>query len=490
MENADIFTMGNENSRKAHTLLVIEDDLNIQALLKHTLIGDGYHVMAASDCAEALTQFDRGAVPELIILDLMLPGMSGLEFLELVRRRYPHIKTVVISATEGIDTVVKAMRLGALDYIHKPFKMQEIKVAVNEALQFRELQMELEYLKRKSTFRDEIPFLYNSNSMAEIMETIQQVAATNVPVLVTGESGVGKEVVAREIHQRSQRSQGPFVKVNCAAIPSNLLEGELFGFEKGAFTGAVASKPARFEKAENGTLFLDEIGELAQEIQAKFLHVLQDGAFNRLGSNRMQRSNARIIVATNQDVEELVRSGRFRPDLYFRLNVIRIHIPPLRERRSDIPLLADNFLAINSQKFGKFVSFDDETMEFLMRHDWPGNVRELQNAVSRYVVLGKLVESGQATDVIPVRSSVDTRTAAEPGPDDRQDSPQDDPPEVVSLKQVAREAALKAEREAILRVLEATKWNKSRAAKVLKISYKALLYKIRDCGIDQTDTTG
>ena len=384
------------------------------------------------------------------------------------------------------------MRLGALDYIRKPFKMTEIKVAVNEALQFRELQMEIEYRRRKSTFRDEIPFLYNSNAMSVIMETIQQVAATNVPILITGDSGVGKEVVAREIHQRSLRAQKSFIKVNCAAIPPNLLEGELFGFEKGAFTGAVASKPARFEKAENGTLFLDEIGELAQGVQAKFLHVLQDGTFNRLGSNKVLRSNARIVVATNQDIEKLVKSGHFRPDLYFRLNVIRIHIPPLRERRSDIPLLAEHFLSINSRKFGKFVSFDSQTMDYLTQHDWPGNVRELQNAVSRYVVLGKLMEGGQ------LRSSEEqqlagSRDSIEPaGSGDVAQAPplQEEDTIGLGLKQLGKEAALKAEREVIIKVLYATKWNKSKAAKVLQISYKALLYKIKDCGIDQPGLSG
>ncbi len=483
--------MSSGNTRETHTILVIEDDLNIQALLEHALIGDGHDVVVASDCAEALKQFDRGKVPELIILDLMLPGMSGLEFLELVRRRYPNIKAIVISATDGVDTIVKAMNLGALDYIRKPFKMVDIKVAVNEALQFRELQMELEYRKRKSTFRDEIPFLYNSNAIAQIMETIQHVAATDVPIFITGESGVGKEIVAREIHQRSQRAKGPFVKVNCAAIPVNLLEGELFGYEKGAFTGAVTTKPARFEKAENGTLLLDEIGELAQGIQAKFLHVLQDGTFNRLGSNQMLRSNARIIVATNRDIEKQVSSGEFRPDLYFRLNVIRIHVPPLRDRRSDIPLLADHFLAINSRKFGKFVSFDDETREYLLRHDWPGNVRELQNAVSRYVVLGKLVESGQITNDRPGELN-SKNTAAEKSDEEAAliPSPDENPLEGIGLKQIAKEAARKVEREAILKVLEATRWNKSKAAKALKISYKALLYKIKDCGIDKSGIAG
>jgi two-component system response regulator AtoC len=488
--------MSAHNIRGGHTILVIEDDQNIQSLLKHSLASEAHEVLVASDCSEALSQFDRGRVPEIIVLDLMLPGMSGLEFLEMAQRRYPYIKTIVISATEGVDTIVKAMTFGALDYIRKPFKVEDVKIAVNEALQFRELQMDLEYRQRFSKFSDEEPLLYHSNDMSQIMDTIQQVAATDVPILITGESGVGKEVVAKEIHQRSQRAKGPFIKINCAAIPVNLLEGELFGYEKGAFTGAVATKKARFERAENGTLFLDEIGELPQGIQAKFLHVLQDGSFNRLGSNRMLRSNARIIVATNKDIEKQVSSGSFRSDLYFRLNVIRIHIPPLRKRRDDILLLANHFLAINSRKFGKFVSFDNITREYLIHHDWPGNVRELQNSVSRYVVLGKLVESAQVFKEKPgdLNEEKGDKQEIDKGaspilPSDKDPEPGREP-EKVSLKQIAKEASLKAEREVILRVLEATKWNKSKAAKVLKISYKALLYKIKDCKIDQSEIVG
>jgi len=376
------------------------------------------------------------------------------------------------------------MRLGALDFIRKPFDLETVKVSVNEALQFQELQLSLERLRKVGNFSRETPFLYASSIMAGIMETIQQVAATNVPILITGESGVGKEVVAREIHQRSNRADKPFLKVNCAALPATLLEGELFGFERGAFTGAVKTKPAKFEKASDGTLFLDEIGELEHSLQAKFLHVLQDGSFTRLGSNKPLKSNARIVVATNCDIEEAVRKGNFRSDLYYRLNVIRVHVPPLRERPADIPVLAEHFLHIDNRKFGKSVRLDEKTMDYILKYSWPGNVRELQNAVSRFVVLGKFSPD-----------SAFPEPGAEPPPDERrmektlpaESIPDPEPAEKqqMTLKEIAREAALRAEKEAILRVLEATRWNKSQTARLLKVSYKALLYKIKDCGIEQ-----
>jgi len=286
--------------------------------------------------------------------------------------------------------------------------------------------------------------------------------------------------------------------VNCAALPANLLEGELFGFEKGAFTGAVKSKPARFERANNGTLFLDEIGELEHGLQAKLLHVLQDGSFSRLGSNKTLRSKARIIVATNRNIEEAVSLGDFRSDLYYRINVIRVHVKPLRERQADIMPLADLFLARSNQKFGKNVEFCDESREYIMRNSWPGNVRELQNAVSRYVVLGKLwngTELDGKCHITPDRigSTVTgglpscSRSDHEGNESDAQTQASEDRHscEGMTLKEIGRNAARQAESKAMLAVLEATRWNKSKAARVLKISYKALLYKIKDCSIEQ-----
>jgi len=478
--------------------MVIEDDPKVTRLLEVGLQEEGRKLYIESSCEDAFSKIDGGVVPEVIVLDLSLPGMDGLDFLSVVRKRYPLIKSIVVSADDGVDTIVEAMRLGALDFIPKPFKLQDVRVSVNEALQFRRLQVDLERLSQRAVFNDDARFLYTSKAMAEVMETIQRVASTTVPVLITGESGVGKELVAREIHQRSDRARGAFVKVNCAALPPNLLEGELFGFEKGAFTGAVKSKPAKFERADNGTLFLDEIGDLEHGLQAKLLHVLQDGSFTRLGSNKTIKSKARIVVATNRNMEESVNQGHFRSDLYYRLNVIRVHVPPLRERQSDIMLLADHFLARSNEKFGKEVEFDDETREYILRHPWPGNVRELQNAVSRYVVLGKLGSGFE----IGIRSSTEplfvkqvngellsgrTPDSADGRLEGHAVIPElTHPHEGMTLKEISRNAAREAERKAILAVLKATDWNRSRAAKILKISYKALLYKIKDCGIERT----
>ncbi len=478
--------------------MIIENDLAVKKLLENGLEEDGHKLYSASSCEDAFTQIDNGKVPEVIVLNLSLPGMGGMAFLEIVRKQYPFIKAIVVSADNGVDTIVEAMRLGALDFISQPYNLKDVCVPVNEALQYRHLQMDLERRNQRALFNDEAHFLYTSTAMAEVMETIQQVAATTVPVLITGESGVGKELVAREIHQRSDRSKGPFVKINCAALPANLLEGELFGFERGAFTGAIKSKPAKFERAHDGTMFLDEIGDLEYGLQAKLLHVLQDGNFTRLGSNKTIKSNARIVVATNRNIENAVNKKEFRSDLYYRLNVIRIHVPPLRKRPSDIMLLADHFLAGSNQKFGKEVEFDKGTKEYIMQNPWSGNVRELQNAVSRYVVLGK-IDSGFELDgkYSATPGEIDEPTSEVPSsshPIDHEDSKPEartQAPELahhydgMTLKEIGRNAARQAERKAILAILEATQWNKSKAARMLKISYKALLYKVKDCGIER-----
>jgi two-component system response regulator AtoC len=478
--------------------MIIEDDPMVNKLLQNGLEEDGRELFMATSSEDALSQIDKGNVPEVIILDLGLPGMGGMEFLKVVRKRYPFIKAVVLSADDGVDTIVESMRLGALDFIPKPFKLEDVRIAVNEALQYRQLQVDIDRSQHRNVFNDDESFLYTSSAMASIMETIQRVASTGVPVLITGESGVGKEIVAREIHQRSELRKGSFVKVNCTALPPNLLEGELFGFEKGAFTGAVKSKPAKFERAHNGTLFLDEIGELGQELQAKLLHVLQDGCFSRLGSNKTIRSNARIVVATNLDIESAVNEGVFRPDLYYRLNVIRIHVPSLRERPSDIMLLADRFLVRSNQKFSKTAEFDEVTKEYMLNHTWPGNVRELQNAVSRFVVLGRLGSGFELTgaarmdlkdpgvtadNALEKDETGSLGSALEQGAEP--EASLKHPNDGLTLKEIGRNAAREAERKVILTVLEATRWNRSKASRILKISYKALLYKIKDCGIVQ-----
>jgi two-component system response regulator AtoC len=438
-----------------------------------------------------------------------------MEFLSVARKQYPGTKMIVVSSKGDVGTVVEAMQSGALDFIRKPLDVDEIQIAVNNAIHLKEIEEDLERRKRKNSFKDEIPFLYVSREMASIMEVVQQAAPTKVPVLITGESGVGKEVIAREIHHRSERSGGPFVKVNCAALPATLLESELFGFEKGAFTGAVASKEAKFEKASTGTIFLDEIGELDPGIQAKFLHVLQDGTFNRLGSNKSFKSDARVIVATNSDLEQAIANGTFRSDLFFRLNVIRIHVPELRERKTDIPMLAEHFMEMCNRKFHKTMEIGSEMMEKLVNYEWPGNVRELQNAISRYAVLGKLAlgrqligssgamaisgpGSGVVSRPVSVTGSMADSQTEKSLPDDITHIPmENDEPDDITLvpksrplREIAKEAARKAEREVILRTLEMTRWNKAKTARILNISYKALLYKIKDCGIEQASVSG
>ncbi|MFV1957611.1 MAG: sigma-54-dependent transcriptional regulator, partial [bacterium] len=414
--------------------------------------------------------------------------------------RYPHLKTIVISAKHDVETVTEAMRLGALDYILKPFSVAELGISVNKAIHFKETEDELKRLQRQQLYAEDYSLLYASSEMANIMETILKVASTNMPVLITGDSGVGKEVVARELHQRSHWSTGPFLKVNCAALPASLLESELFGYARGAFTGAVQSKPSKFEIASGGTLFLDEIGELEPHIQAKFLHVLQDGTFNRLGSNKLLKTDARILVATNQDLEENIKTGTFRRDLYYRLNVARIHIPPLSERRVDIALLTTYFLEFYARQYKRRVDLDEETLNKLYRHPWPGNVRELQNVLRRYIVLGRLEfdSTGSLSNLTsgPTQFNTAEGFITPPGspeeqPEDQFEQPEKIPSEdTLSLKEIAKSAARKAEKAAILIALDTTGWNKSQAAKLLKISYKAFLYKMKDCGIETKPKTG
>jgi len=497
------------------SLLIIDDDIDFTDFLSRTLTSERYKVFTAADAKVALDLLNGGLVPDLVILDLMLPGMKGMEFLSVARKQYPGTKVIVVSSKGDVGTVVEAMQLGALDFIRKPLDVDEIQIAVNNAIHLKEIEEDLERRKRKNSFKEEIPFLYVSREMAGIMEMIQQAAPTKVPVLITGESGVGKEVIAREIHHRSERSGGPFVKVNCAALPATLLESELFGFEKGAFTGAVSSKEAKFEKASTGTIFLDEIGELDPGIQAKFLHVLQDGTFNRLGSNKSFKSDARVIVATNSDLEQSMANGTFRSDLFFRLNVIRIQVPELRERATDIPMLAEHFMEMCNRKFHKTMEIGSEMMEKLVNYEWPGNVRELQNAISRYAVLGKLelgrqiigpsdsgVDSmaglGAGSGPGPITGSSESRLAEVPLSDNIINIPiENDKLDDTTLlhqsrplREIAKEAARKAERKVILRTLEMTRWNKAKTARILNVSYKALLYKIKDCGIEQTPISG
>jgi two-component system, NtrC family, response regulator AtoC len=463
------------------TVLVIDDDPSIRDFLETLATRQGFGVHTASDGESALANLDRTR-PDLITLDTVLPGMDGLETLRRIKQRLPEVPVIMLSGHGQARTIVEAMRLGATDFLRKPFEVEELEVAFRKALENRALVEEVKHLRGR--VRNEVDALLlggDSPRMREVREIIEQVADTDITVLIRGESGTGKEVVARALFQLGNRRSRPFVKVNCAALPSELLESELFGFEKGAFTGAQKRKLGKFEYANQGTIFLDEISEMAPGLQAKLLQVLQDGEFSRLGGEADVRVDARIIAATNRNLEQAVAKGEFREDLYYRLNVVTIQIPPLRERIDAVPLLVEHFLGMYNAQYHKSVEkLSIETMRTLMNYHWPGNVRELENMIKRMVVLGNeqtvLQEIGQRGLPAVQRASEDDIDLAALGADLSAGRDLD-------LKAIAKRAAQIAEKKVIERVLAQTRWNRKEAAERLQISYKALLYKMKENGL-------
>jgi two-component system response regulator AtoC len=403
---------------------------------------------------------------------MILPGMSGLEVLDQTRRDHPEIPVVVLSTEAQIKTVVDAVRRGASDYLTKPFAEQELELALRNVLEKRELREEVRVLRGRLE-RGDMEFVSCNPRIARIKEVARLVADTDAPVLMLGESGVGKEVLARYIHGQSRRARQPFVKVNCAALPQDLLESELFGYEKGAFSGAFREKPGMFELADKGSILLDEIGEMTPGLQAKLLHVLQDGDYTRLGGTRRLHADARMLASTNIQLEEAVAAGRFRQDLYFRLNVIRIEVPPLRDRRDDVPMLCSHFLRTYAARYhSKLRVLPRELRDAFERHDWPGNVRELENAVRRFVILND-VEASLAELRSQTKRDIATAPTVQREREDRRGA------DGVSLRRVAAHAAEEAERKVLVRVLAETRWNRKEAASQLQISYKALLNKLK-----------
>jgi len=451
------------------SILVVEDDESTRRYLATLLEGLGHHVVSAKSGEEALRKVHAPSRPSLVLLDLILPGIGGLEVLDQIQRSQPGLPVIVLSTIARLPTIVDAVKRGAADYLTKPFQEQELELAIQNALEKHTLQEEVRTLRQRlgQEAEGEEP-VSGSAAMVRIVEMARQVADTDAPVLITGESGVGKEVLARFIHARSARRAGLFVKVNCAALPDELLESELFGYERGAFSGAVGDKPGKFELAHRGSILLDEVGEMSPHLQAKLLHVLQDGEYSRLGGRRSLRADSRVLATTNMRLAAAVASGRFREDLYFRLNVIRIEIPPLRERREDIPLLCDYFLRVYADRYNSTVRvLPREVLEVLLAYEWPGNARELENAVRRYLILPSL--EGLLSAMPASRTEPPATTPAEVA------APSAD----VSLREVAAEAAEAAERALVRRVLEETHWNRRRASRRLKISYKALLNKLK-----------
>jgi two-component system, NtrC family, response regulator AtoC len=447
-------------------ILIVDDEPNMLHMLSAVLREDGFETSCAASAVEAL-QLARDNYYDFILSDVRMPGMNGLELLDRLRAKNVESMVILMSAYGNVDLALKAIRNGAYDYISKPFKTDEVTLTFRKAAERERLRKEVLRLRRRLTnYEMTGEFVAGSPQMTEISKTIAQVARFDLPVFITGESGAGKELVAREIHRLSARKTGGFVAVNCAAIPENLLESELFGFKRGAFTGAVEDKPGLFEEADEGTLLLDEIGSMGQSLQSKLLGALDRGEIRRLGETKTIRVSVRIIASTNEDVSYLVRSGRFREDLYYRLHVMPIHVPPLRERPDDILPLVEYFISFFNKRLGlKVKGISRGVKNSLLKWRWRGNVRELQNVIERAMILA---ESDTITvENLPPDLVITDDTGAERRP-----------PEL-SLKKAYKET----ERRLIGEALDRCEGNRSRAATLLEISYPSLLQKIKDLGI-------
>ena len=454
------------------TVLVVDDDRGTRRYLAALVSSLGYLVEDVETGEEALSRL-AATEPAVVLLDLILPGISGLDVLDKVRESRPDVPVIVLSTETQIKTVVDAVRRGASDYLTKPFAEDQLRLALHNVLETRELREEVRALRGRLDEGDS-ELVSSNRLMVRMREIAAQVADTDAPVLILGESGVGKEVMARFIHRRSRRARQAFVKVNCAALPEDLLESELFGYEKGAFSGAFREKPGMFELADRGSILLDEIGEMTPQLQAKLLHVLQDGRFTRLGGRSTLHVDARVLASTNARLEEAVKAGRFRQDLYFRLNVIRMEVPPLRDRRDDIPMLCAHFLRTYARRYQSAVrELPRPVRDAFFRHDWPGNVRELENAVRRYVILPD-VEI--ALSCLAAGKTDGAEPAPAPAPAEAAPPRAEGP---VSLRKVSARAAEDAERRLVRRALDQTRWNRKEAASLLQISYKAMLNKIK-----------
>src|SRR5579859_4381786 len=470
-------------------VLIVDDDVVMARYLASHLSRRNFDVTVASNEQEALRVF-RTLDPVLVLVEVSTDGEAGTETLQRLKQIKPTVSIMVLSASKDPEFIFKASRLGADDYISKPVDPKELDVRIIKVLDNQRLYREVTQLREQVRRQSDFTMLFGTSpKMMEVKMTIEQVADTTATVLVRGESGTGKEVVARMIYSESSRGDKPFVKVNCAAIPHELLESELFGYEAGAFTGANRQKLGKFEQANGGTIFLDEISEMHPALQAKLLHVLQDHEFSRLGGKRDIQVDVRVLAATNKPLERAVEEGVFREDLFYRLNVVTIHIPPLRERREEVPVFLDFFLTKYSEQYGKHPpKFSENAVTRIMEYAWPGNIRELENLVKRYVIVGNEAQIiRELSTHKPIVSSLTLQpgTTAEgtivppAGISQVQPNGNSTEFEMPSLLEIGRRAAMQAEREAIERVLAQTRWNRRQAAKILRISYKALLNKLK-----------
>jgi len=453
-------------------VLIVDDEENFRHMLSVILIKEGYEVETASNGDEALQKVTSSPFDQ-VLCDIRMPRMDGLGFLREMRKKGAEVVTIMMSAYGTVDIAIEAMKLGAYDYISKPFKADEIILTLRKAEEREQLRRENQLLRKEIAREYSFENIVSKNEkMQKIFDVIRKVAQYRSTVLITGESGTGKELVARALHYNSERSQHPFIPVNCGAIPENLLESELFGHAKGAFTDAIRTKKGLFEEADGGTLFLDEIGELPAQLQVKLLRVLQDGEIRRIGEAKSIQIDVRIVAATVKDLQKEVNEGRFREDLFYRLNVLPIHIPALRERKEDIPLLIQHFIGKYNQILNKNVAdVEHSGLEAMMNYKWYGNVRELENTVERAIVLSD--KNHIQLENLPVEiQNFKEESQPEPIPD-----------EEYSIKKASK--AL--EMNLIRRALGKTKGNHTHAARLLEISHRALLYKIKEYGIAEEE---
>lgn len=462
-------------------ILVADDEANLRRLLAAQLQQDGYEVHTVANGREAINALKEHHI-DAVITDLRMPHVDGLQLLRHCQEHYPELPVILLTAYGTVETAVEAMRNGAFDFITKPFDRAEMQSVVSKAVRTRDLQKREVELGPEERGRYRI--IGESECMLAIYAILEKVADTPATVLITGESGTGKELIARALHENSSRKNKPFIRVNCGAIPRDLMEAELFGYERGAFTGAVTSKPGRFELAHEGTLFLDEISEIPVEMQVKLLRAIQEGEIDRVGGIRPIAVNVRLIAATNRDLKQEIAAGRFREDLYYRLNVVPIHLPPLRERKSDIPLLAEHFLVKQSARLKKgTMRLAPDALEAMMAYAWPGNIRELENVIERTVLLtdGDVI---RVRDLPPEIQRVVSRTESEGTSESEPPTPSEHTTGTTGgLKEQVREATARLERELIVRALAQTGGNVTQAARLLKISRKSLQIKMKELGL-------
>lgn len=455
-------------------ILIVDDDESIRKMLSVVLSREGYQTSTAEDGNQALAAF-RQHEPDIVLMDIRMPGLSGIEAMQQMQGIQPGATIILMTAFAELATAIQAIKMGVFDYVVKPFDLAEIRLLVERAWQMREMRQQISALREElsESFRvDRI--LCNDPEMLALCSAAERASKSNATVIIQGESGVGKELIAAALHYNSPRARQAFVKLNCGAIPEGLLESELFGHEKGAFTGAIARRTGRFEQADGGTVFLDEIGELPLALQVKLLRVLQDKEFERVGGETTHKVDVRIVAATHRNLAAMVEAGTFRRDLYYRLNVINLAVPPLRERRGDIPLLANHFLRKFTVEHGREIDgFDEHALQLLQRHPWQGNVRELANAVERAVVMstGKQIF---AEDLPPQIV----------GKNRQEDEPSEAPAtEEQTLKALVRNF----EAQVIAQALQRNHGNRSRTATALGISRRALLYKLHECKLESAE---